>query len=46
MCRNGEGLDDAPMENSYAAFTKELVHRKRFGIYTQAKAAVFEYIEV
>jgi hypothetical protein len=39
-------LDDAPMENSYAALTKELVHRKRFGIYTQAKAAVFEYIEV
>jgi hypothetical protein len=46
MCRNGEGLDDAPMENSYAELTKELVHRMRFGVYSQAKAAVFEYIEV
>ena len=44
-CR-GECLDNAPMESFFASLKKELVHRQRFRTRAQAKAEIFEYIEV
>jgi len=46
MSRKGECLDNAPMESFFASLKKELVHRKRFRTRAQAKAAIFEYIEI
>jgi len=46
MSRKGECLDNAPMESFFASLKKELVHRQRFETRAQAKAAIFEYIEV
>ena len=46
MSRKGECLDNAPMESFFASLKKELVHRQRFRTRAQAKAAIFEYIEV
>lgn len=34
------------MESFFASLKKELVHRERFKTRAQAKAAIFEYIEV
>jgi putative transposase len=34
------------MESFFASLEKELVHRQRFRTRAQAKAAIFEYIEV
>jgi transposase InsO family protein len=39
MNRNGQRLDNAPLK-------KALVHRQHFKTCAQAKAAIFEYIEV
>ncbi|WP_246100695.1 IS3 family transposase [Palleronia caenipelagi] len=46
MSRKGECLDNAPMESLFASLNKELVHRQCFATRAQAKAAIFEYIEV
>lgn len=46
MSRKGECLDNAPMESFFASLKKELVHRQSFRTRAQAKAAIFEYIEV
>ena len=46
MSRKGECLDNAPMESFFASLKKELVHRQQFRTRAQAKAAIFEYIEV
>ena len=46
MSRKGECLDNAPMESFFASLKKELVHHQRFRTHAQAKAAIFEYIEV
>ncbi|MCL4159917.1 UNVERIFIED_CONTAM: hypothetical protein GTU68_027303 [Idotea baltica] len=46
MSRKGECLDNAPMESFFASLKKELVHRQKFRTRAQAKAAIFEYIEV
>ncbi|UWQ79043.1 IS3 family transposase [Leisingera sp. S132] len=46
MSRTGECLDNAPMESFFESLKKELVHRERFKTRAQAKAAIFEYIEV
>ena len=46
MSRKGECLDDAPMESFFASLKKELVHQWRFKTRAEAKAAIFEYIEV
>jgi putative transposase len=34
------------MESFFASVKKEMVHRRRFKTRAQAKAAIFEYIEV
>jgi transposase InsO family protein len=46
MSRKGNCLDNAPMESFFGSLKTELVHRTRFSTRRQAKAALFEYIEV
>lgn len=46
MSRKGNCLDNAPMESFFGALKTELVHRTRFRTRREAKAALFEYIEV
>jgi putative transposase len=46
MSRKGNCLDNAPMESFFASLKKEHVHPARFRSRAEAKAAVFEYIEV
>jgi transposase InsO family protein len=46
MSRRGNCLDNAPMESFFASLKKERVHHARFRTRAEARAAVFEYIEV
>ena len=46
MSRKGNCLDNAPMESFFGTLKTELVHRTRFRTRCEAKAALFEYIEV
>jgi putative transposase len=46
MSRRGDCLDNAPMESFFASLKKEQVHQAGFRTREEAKAAVFEYIEV
>ncbi len=46
MSRKGNCLDNAPMESFFGSLKTELVHRTRFRTRPEAKAALFDYIEV
>src|SRR3954463_13627728 len=46
MSRKGNCLDNAPMESFFASLKKEHVHHVRFRTREEAKAAVFEYVEI
>jgi transposase InsO family protein len=46
MSRKGDCLDNAPMESFFASLKKEQVHHARFRSRAEARAAVFEYVEV
>jgi putative transposase len=46
MSRRGNCWDNAPMESFFASLKKELVHREDYATREQAKASIFEYIEV
>jgi putative transposase len=46
MSRRGDCWDNAPMESFFASLKKELVHAADFQTRAQARAAIFEYIEV
>jgi putative transposase len=46
MSRRGNCLDNAPMESFFASLKKEHVHPVRFRTREEAKAAVFEYVEI
>ena len=46
MSRRGNCLDNAPMESFFASLKKEHVHHVRFRTRAEARAAVFEYIEM
>ena len=46
MSRKGNCLDNAPMESFFGSLKTELVHRTRFSTRRDAKAALFEYIEI
>ncbi len=46
MSRRGNCLDNAPMESFFASLKKEHVHQARFRSREEAKAAVFDYIEI
>ena len=46
MSRRGDCWDNAPMESFFASLKKELVHDAEFATRAEARAAIFEYIEV
>lgn len=46
MSRKGNCWDNAPMESFFASLKRELVHRVRFSTRSEAKSAVFAWIEV
>jgi transposase InsO family protein len=46
MGRRGDCWDNAPMESFFASLKKELVHGADFATRAEARAALFEYIEV
>jgi len=46
MSRKGDCWDNAPMESFFATLKAELVYRERFTTRQEAKAKIFEYIEV
>jgi transposase InsO family protein len=46
MSRRGNCLDNAPVESFFASLKKEHVHHARFRTREEAKAAVFDYIEI
>ena len=46
MSRRGNCLDNAPMESFFGSLKTELAHRTRFSTRREAKAALFEYIEI
>src|SRR5262249_22239800 len=46
MSRRGDCWDNAPMESFFASLKKELVHHEDYATRAQARASIFEYIEV
>ena len=46
MSRRGDCWDNAPMESFFASLKKELVHHENYPTRAEARASVFEYIEV
>ena len=46
MSRKGNCWDNAPMESFFSSLKTEMVHRTRFQTRQEAKAALFEYIEI
>jgi transposase InsO family protein len=46
MSRKGNCLDNAPMESFFASLKKEHVHHVHFRTRAEARAAVFEYVEI
>jgi putative transposase len=46
MSRRGNCLDNAPVESFFASLKTEHVHHVRFRTRAEAKAAVFDYVEV
>lgn len=46
MSRKGDCWDNAPMESFFATLKTELVYREQFKTRKEAKAKIFEYIEV
>jgi putative transposase len=46
MSRRGNCLDNAPLESFFASLKTEHIHQIRFHTREEAKAAVFDYIEV
>jgi transposase InsO family protein len=46
MSRRGNCWDNAPVESFFATLKKELVHREKYQTREQAKASLFQYIEV
>jgi transposase InsO family protein len=46
MSARGDCWDNAPMESFFASLKKELVHHENYRTRAEAKASLFEYIEV
>lgn len=46
MSRKGDCWDNVPMESFFATLKAELVYREQFKTRQEAKAKIFEYIEV
>lgn len=46
MSRTGNAYDNAPMESFFATLKTELIHRRLYQTHREARADIFEYIEV
>jgi putative transposase len=46
MSRPGNCYDNAAMESFWSSLKRELVHRCQFATRAEARAAIFEWIEV
>jgi putative transposase len=46
MSRTGNVYDNAPMESFFATLKKDLIHHRNYDTRQQAKADIFEYLEV
>jgi putative transposase len=46
MSRRGNCWDNAPMESFFATLKKELIHHEDYQARAEARASIFEYIEV
>lgn len=46
MSRTGNAYDNAPMESFFATLKMELIHHRRYRTRQEARADIFEYIEV
>ena len=46
MSRRGNCLDNAPMESVFASLKTEQVHHSRYRTRNEARAALFDYLEV
>ena len=46
MSRRGNSYDNAAMESFWSPLKRELVHRREFQTRAEARAAIFEWIEV
>jgi len=46
MSRPGNCYDHAAMESFWSSLKRELVHRRQFATHAQARAEIFEWIEV
>ena len=46
MSRTGNCYDNAVMESFFGLFKRELVHQETYATHEQARASIFEYIEV
>jgi transposase InsO family protein len=46
MSRAGNCYDNAAMESFWSTLKNELLHRRTFAARAQARAAIFEYVEV
>jgi transposase InsO family protein len=46
MSRRGNCYDNAAMESFWSSLKNELVHRRHFTTHTEARTAIFDYIEV
>ena len=46
MSRRGNCWDNAPMESFFASLKKELIHHEDYATREEARASIFEYIEV
>jgi putative transposase len=42
----GQCWDNAPMESFFASLKKELTHHEDYATHAEAKASIFEYIDV
>ena len=46
MSEVGQCWDNAPAESFFATLKKELVHHERYATRAEARASIFEYVEV
>jgi len=46
MSRRGNCYDNAVMESFWSSFKRDLIHRRHFATRAEARAAIFEWIEV
>lgn len=46
MSRNGNCLDNAPMESFFGTLKIEMLHYTRFRTRREARTAIFEYFEI